>query len=106
MSVGLNPNKDGSLVSAYQFLAADVNKDGRVSAGDALEILKMAVHLSTAITNEWLFVPDSVGNETMTRSKVDWAATQIPSVALDQQNVQLELIGIVKGDVDGSWIAA
>lgn len=34
--MGLNPNSDGSEVFSYQYLAADVNKDGRVNAADAL----------------------------------------------------------------------
>ncbi len=36
--MGLNRNADGIAVSPYQFLAADVNEDGRVKATDALKI--------------------------------------------------------------------
>ena len=102
MAVGMNPNTDGSAVSPYQFLAADVNKDGIIRAADALNILKMAVKLDTATANEWLFVPESVGSESMSRAHVIWPDNPVP-VTLDVDQ-ELHLIGIVKGDVDGSWV--
>ena len=103
MAVGMNPNSDGSAVSPYQFLAADVNKDGLVKSTDALNILKMAVGLPSAPANEWLFVPESVGSESMTRTHVVWPDNPLPvTLEVDQE---LHLIGIVKGDVDGSWAA-
>ncbi|MEI7695421.1 MAG: hypothetical protein WCI64_07235 [Chlorobium sp.] len=80
-----------------------MNKDGQIRAADALDILKMAVKLDTAPAKEWLFVPDSVGSEVMSRSHVVWPVDPM-SVTLDQDQ-QLDLIGIVKGDVNGSWAA-
>ncbi len=103
MAVAMNPNTDGSEVSPYQYLAADINKDGQIKAADALNILKMAVQLSTAHTKEWLFVPEPVGSEAMSRTHVVWPDNPIP-VMLDT-DMDLHLIGIVKGDVDGSWVA-
>ena len=102
IAVGMNPNADGSAVSPYQYLAADVNHDGQVKAADALNILKMAVKLSTAPEKEWLFVPESVGSEAMSRTNVVWPDNPIP-VTLDMDQ-ELHLIGIVKGDVNGSWL--
>ncbi|MFZ4526019.1 MAG: CARDB domain-containing protein [Chlorobium sp.] len=103
MAVAMNPNTDGSEISPYQYLAADINKDGVVKAADALNILKMAVKLSSAPEMEWLFMPESVGSETMSRTHVIWPDNPIP-VTLDN-DLDLHLIGIVKGDVDGSWVA-
>jgi hypothetical protein len=102
IAVGMNPNADGSSVSPYQYLAADVNKDGQVKAADALNILKMAVQIITAPEKEWLFVPESVGSETMSRTNVVWPDNPIP-VILDVDQ-ELHIIGIVKGDVNGSWV--
>ena len=99
---GMNPNADGSPVSPYQYLAADVNQDGQVTAADALNILKMAVKLDTAPAIEWLFVSDSVGSEAMSRTNVIWPTSTTP-VTLDMDQ-QLHLIGIVRGDVNGSWV--
>ncbi|MBV5304690.1 MAG: Ig-like domain-containing protein, partial [Chlorobium sp.] len=102
IAVGMNPNADGSAVSPYQYLAADVNHDGQVKAADALNILKMAVKLSSAPDKEWLFVPESVGSESMSRTSVHWPDNPIPvTLGADQE---LDLIGIVKGDVNGSWV--
>jgi methionine-rich copper-binding protein CopC len=103
IAVGMNPNADGSVVSPYQYLAADVNHDGQVKAADALNILKMAVKLGTAPEMEWLFVPESVGSESMSRTHVVWPDNPMP-VTLDMDQ-ELQLIGIVKGDVNGSWSA-
>ncbi len=103
IAVGMNPNADGSVVSPYQYLAADVNHDGQVKAADALNILKMAVKLSSAPEMEWLFVPESIGVESMSRTHVVWPDSPIPvTLAMDQE---VHLIGIVKGDVNGSWTA-
>ena len=103
MAVGLNPNADGSAVLPYQFLAADVNHDGIIRSTDAFNILKMAVKLSSAPKGEWLFVSESADSAPMGRNSVDWSHV-IPTVTLDH-DVELDLIGIVKGDVDGSWVA-
>ncbi len=101
IAVGMNPNSDGSEVTGYQYLAADVNQDGQVKASDALAILKMAVHLNTALKPEWMFVPESIETVSMSKSNVDWNAVQIAlTVASD---MQIDLVGIVKGDVNGSW---
>ncbi len=84
-------------------LAADVTKDGQVKAADALNILKIAVKFSTAPEMEWLSLPKSVGSESMSRTHVVWPNSPIP-VTLDMDQ-DVNLIGIVKDDVDGSWSA-
>ncbi|MEI6758349.1 MAG: FG-GAP-like repeat-containing protein, partial [Chlorobium sp.] len=103
MAVGISPNADGSAASSYQFLAADVNKDGQIKSADALNILKMAVKNPAAPAKEWVFVADSVGSESMSRTHVVWH----PNPATETLNTdqQLHLIGIVLGDVNGSWVA-
>ena len=101
LSVGINPNSDpdgtGPLtappVSPYQFLAADVNGDGRVSASDALAILKMAVNRSDAPARQWLFVNEAYdfwnetaangGAFTTTRSAVPKDAAMPRSVEIN-----------------------
>ena len=104
MAVALNPNDDGSAVSPYQFLAADINHDSIIRSTDALNILKMAVKLPGAPASEWIFTTENAAESaTMDRSNVDWSHV-IPTVTLDH-DVALDLIGIVKGDVDGSWAA-
>ncbi len=104
MAVGSNPNSDGLAVQPYQFLAADVNHDGRVRATDALTILKMAVGLETAPESEWIFVAETDAlATTMNRKAVDWSIAAM-DITIDH-DTEANLIGIVKGDVDGSWSA-
>jgi len=115
IAVGRNPNADpdgaGPLsapaVSPYQFIAADVNLDGKVTSADALAILKMAVKRADAPAREWLFVNENqdfwneaTNSFTTTKSSVVWdKAVQVSSPLTTQQNV----VAVLKGDVNGSW---
>jgi hypothetical protein len=78
-----------------------VDKNGKVQAADALNILKMAYNMGSAPQKEWIIVPESVGNETMSRTNVVWPAGDL-HVTIDQDQ-QLDLVGVLKGDVNGSW---
>ena len=103
IAVGLSPNNDGSTASNYQLLAADVNSDGKITSSDALGILKMAVKLSTAPAQEWLFVSESIAGEEMSRTSVH-RPSATTSMAVDMDKT-VNLVGIVLGDVNGSWAA-
>jgi len=111
IAVGRNPNLDGSAISPYQLIAADVNQDGKVTSADALAILKMAVKRSDAPSREWLFVSESQdfwdeaanggqGGLTISRTNVKWDKELQASV---NQETTLNLLAILKGDVNGSW---
>uniref|UniRef100_Q3APC8 Nidogen, extracellular region n=1 Tax=Chlorobium chlorochromatii (strain CaD3) TaxID=340177 RepID=Q3APC8_CHLCH len=102
MAANINPNGNESEVLQWQYLAADVNHDGKVRAADALNILKMAVNYEGAPEEAWIFMPDYVAGYEMTRSTVDWSAEEIVVDLLS--NEAMSLIGIVRGDVDGSWM--
>lgn len=116
LAQALNPNidpdgagpKSALVVSPYQFMAADVvGSDGRITPTDALAILHMVIELPTAPAKEWLFVEDSrdFWNETtkaftLDRDHASWDHT-ISVTAPGQTN----LVGVLKGDVNGSWAA-
>jgi methionine-rich copper-binding protein CopC len=116
IAVGLNPNPDpdgtGSktapAISPYQIMAADVNGSGSVTSADALAILRMAVKLSTALPQEWFFVEETrdFWNEatqsfTLSRANASWdKAIPVPA-----QGGTVNLVGVLKGDVNGSWAA-
>ncbi len=118
IAVGRNPNTDPDgtgplqplLTSPYQFIAADATGDGRVTSQDALAILKMAVRRSDAPAREWIFVSEEADfwNETMgtvslTRNAVTYAK---PPFTVDPATGQaVNFVGILKGDVNGSWSA-
>jgi hypothetical protein len=118
IAVGLNPNPDpdgsGPLeappVSPYQYIAADVDRDGKVTAGDALAILKIAVGLSSAIAPEWIFLPESEtfwlddgsgGSFTLSRGNVEWSEQGLLfSGGIPEDG---DFVAVLLGDVDGSW---
>lgn len=115
IAVGVNPNLDPDgagplripLVSPYQVIAADVNGDGKVTSADALAILKMSVKLAEAPAPEWFFVEegrdfwDETSKQfTLTRTNAAWDK-QI-KISLPQDS-KTNIVGILKGDVNGSW---
>ena len=117
IAVGLNPNPDpdgtgplGALrTSPYQFMAADANGSNTVTAADALAILRMAVKLPSALPHEWFFVEESrdfwneaTNSFTLTRTNTAWDRniSVDPSIAST-----VNLVGVLKGDVNGSWQA-
>ena len=121
MAVGLNPNPDPDgagplsalVVSPYQFMAADVTgTDGRVTSADALAILKMAVKLPTAPTKEWMFVEESrnfwnetTGQFTLSRNSAGWDHAISTNLQAGTTTGTVNLVGVLKGDVNGSWAA-
>ena len=121
MAVGLNPNPDpdgtgplsAPVVSPYQFMAADViGTDGRVTSADALAILKMAVKLPTAPAKEWLFVEESrdfwneaTGQFTLNRNSTGWDHSISTTLQTGTTTGTVNLVGVLKGDVNGSWAA-
>lgn len=120
IAVGINPNTNqpdsqGALpVSPYQYIAADVNGDGRVTSADALEILKMAVNLESASPRRWVFVAEDYdfwdetdnggnGDFTTSRNSVTWDSDGV--ILNAQDNSTQNVVGVLMGDVNGSWEA-
>ena len=124
LAVGRNPNADpdgaagpkrAALVAPYQFMSADVDRSGQVDSNDVYEILKMAVGRADALPADWLFVnedyphwdPEARGGAgafTSQRRSVDWAGT---TIAVEAGGAgEINLVGTVRGDVNGSWRAA
>ena len=120
IAVGLTPNTDpdgtgpktAPTVSPYQIMAADVNASGSVTSADALAILRMAVRLTTALPQEWFFVEETrdfwneaanngQGAFSLTRTSATWDRT----ITADPANGAVNLVGVLKGDVNGSWVA-
>ena len=115
-SLYADPDGDGPLqaqkASPYQYIAADVNNDGQVTAADALAILKMAVKRGDAVPREWLFVSEQTdfwdenanggaGAYATDAGHVQWQH----DAALVSGQETLNLVAVLKGDVNGSWAA-
>jgi hypothetical protein len=117
IAVELNPNPDPDgtgpnqalKVSPYQVIAADVNQDGEVSSIDAFTILKMAVGRADAPPASWIFVPeqrdfwdDAKQQFTLNRLNANWD----PKIVVPATQAQTNLVGLTRGDVNGSWSLA
>ena len=112
LAVGRNPNSDGSVVSPYQFISADVNNSGTVTSADALSILKMAVRRYDAPAREWLFVDESYDfwdedAQAFTTKRNDVPTEEaLKVIANTMESEELNLVAMLRGDVNGSWVAA
>ena len=82
-----------TTLNGYQQVAADFDKANGVDLNDAIGILKHVVGL-TAPTPEWAFV-----------GKTDIDPEHAISVHVIADTT-VELVGILRGDVDGSWSTA
>lgn len=104
IAVGIDPNPtvNGAqlAVSPFQTMAADVNGDGRVTSADALAILKMAVHMTNALTPQWMFVDEMRDLSSLSRTNATWDHNIGVTVTSD---VSDNLVGVLSGDVNGSW---
>jgi len=102
----LSVNISGSTGNTWkELIAADINKDGRVTAGDALEILKISVGINT-LQPSWVFVPEHPAANpdlgTMTRSAVTYANDlHLTSISAP---IATTFTGILVGDVNNSWM--
>jgi Ca2+-binding RTX toxin-like protein len=80
-------------LSDPQKIAADFNANDRVELNDAIGVLKHVVGLQTDAP-EWVFVnPLATTQEPLTSYEVELLA-----------DTDLQLVGILRGDVDGSWV--
>lgn len=100
LAAGLDPDGDASN-DKYQFLAADVDEDGRVTSYDAFLIMQYALNAADTdfTTPRWMLVDEADMTATQTRKGV--VDPGAPSVEAGDAGVSL--IGILIGDVDGSW---
>ncbi len=84
-----------TTLNDYQQVAADFDKANGVDLNDAIGILKHVVGL-TAPTPEWAFV-----------AKTDQSPDPAHALSVDViADTTVDLVGILRGDVDGSWSTA
>jgi len=105
---GGNPNRGGEKVSPYQYISADIDEDGVVSAFDALNILKISAGMPSAPKVEWNFVAEDLDfgwtgsqYDNINKASINW--TDIDTSFATAQSQNKNLVAVLKGDVDGSW---
>ena len=105
MIVGLNVNSNNTPLSPYQAIAADFDQSGDVGLTDAIGVLKMVVGL-TAPTPTWKYYDDTKLSSAYTSAQSlnpkGWTTNAVISnTGTADSNVKL--VGVLTGDVDGSW---
>jgi|GEM_PF-3261859 len=102
LAAGIDPDSDGAN-DGFQRMMADVDGDGRVTSYDALLILKEALNSGDGVdyTPNFHLVDHAMANSS---SRTD--VTPIDSGVMVGYSSDIELVGVVSGDVDGSWSAA
>jgi Ca2+-binding RTX toxin-like protein len=108
MIVGLNVNSNNTPLSPYQAIAADFDQSGDIGLTDAIGVLKMVVGLS-APTPTWKYYDDTKLNSAYTSAQSlnpkAWTTNAVISDA-GTADSSVKLVGVLTGDVDGSWVSA
>ncbi|MFZ9627080.1 MAG: cadherin-like domain-containing protein, partial [Burkholderiaceae bacterium] len=88
--------------SPHQLLSSDLDRDGRVSTADARAILRDAISTTpeSAAAVRWIFFDQAQNLSPASRSNLP---SPDPIVAEASLSTDVRLIGILLGDVDGSW---
>lgn len=89
----------GSLNSWRRF-AADVDRDGSLTPNDAQQILQQAVNDPSAPSAEFLFLPAATDPESVMAGQ---QPAQISQALLPAARLESNWIGVLLGDLDGSW---
>jgi len=114
LALGRNPNPDpdgpGPLkplpISPYQWIAADLDADGKVTRADAQEILRIAQGqpVAAGASPAWVLIDESAD-----LSALSGAASAAPAISSTIEVSRVaeirNRVAILRGDVDGSWIA-
>ena len=99
LSVGMTTS--AGTKTAFDFISADFNQDGKVSSQDALAILKYSVGLTTPEQAEWVFVDTSADYSGVSKSNTSY--TEGVSIADRSADTTVSLTGILIGDVNDSY---
>ena len=102
MIAGQSVNADGSPAARFQSLAADFDGSGTVSLADALGVLRHAVGIQASAPT-WVFVKE--GDDGVHSPLVPGLAGPVTVEMALPGAVDVNLIGVLRGDVDGSWDA-
>ena len=86
----------------YELVAADINQDGRVTAFDAYSLLQIFAQSANALPQEFVFIDPTTNLSALSRLNVKYTEGRQVSQA-DPGDVPVDLVGILLGDVTGSY---
>ena len=87
--------------SAFDYISADFNRDGKVTSSDALDILKYAVGLEVERDAEWVFISNAEDLSAVSKNIVKYNTNIL--IADITADVTIGLTGILIGDVNDSY---
>ena len=116
LKIYLGKSLPDAYASPYNYIAADFDGNGSVNLTDVLSLLKFYLGKTTTATPSWVFVDaaDVTGTgkaASILRAGTDSLAIDVTHTqphAIDQDfsiDSSIELVGVLRGDVDGSWAA-
>jgi hypothetical protein len=90
-------------VSPYQWIAADIDRDGKVTRGDAQEILRIAQGRPAAAGSspDWILIDELADLSSITGHSV--TVPSLGQVAVGDIPQTRNLVGLLRGDIDGNW---
>jgi PKD repeat protein len=96
LSVGMKPT--WGEATAFDYLAADFNGDGKVNSADAQHMLRAAAGMSTPFEARWVFVESEADLSHITRNNVTLPAG--PRIEdFGSGAVQVDMVGIIVGQM-------
>lgn len=117
LKIYLGKSIPDAYASPLNVVAADFDQSGAVTLTDVLQLLKYYLGKTTTSVPEWVFVQSAdLSGNTATASLqsatsgtlVSKAFTLTKSISHDfsVDGTELQILGVLRGDVDGSWTAA
>ena len=91
--------KTDGTIDPLDFLAADMNQDGKVSVRDALDILKYALKMDSSPA-QWKFIPDDLDTSSFSRKSASY--DDALAISYSDLGSDHSFIGILVGDVNGT----
>ena len=89
-------------MSPYKYVAADLNGSGALELSDVLDLLKFYLGKSPTSKPAWVFLDANAS-----LASLDPKSIQLPPLeVLADTSSTVELVGILRGDVNGSWVPA
>lgn len=113
LKVYLNKPLPQAYNNDLKFIAADFDGNGSVNLSDVLGLLKFYLNKPVNAAPTWVFV-DSAQTTTVNGQTLHWsgkagqtlsnaASAPAPLLADMNSDEQVQLLGVLRGDVDGTW---
>jgi hypothetical protein len=111
--VYLNKPLPDAYASPLNYITADFDRSGTVTLTDVLQLLKYYLNKPTSATPTWKFVDaadmSTDGKTFAGANGANLAKDKTTPHAIDQTfdatHTSIELVGVLRGDVDGCWTA-